>query len=96
MHATEPQGRICPDPTYIPALPTRYVLTDEGRAVLATPVPEQEPAAWVAVRGWCEVCGQALPWVCTWDEPLCSDCVIIVPASNGSSTVVTSPVPVVS
>jgi hypothetical protein len=49
--------------------------------------------AWVAVRGWCEICGQALPWVCTWDEPLCSDCVIVIPADNEAGYIVTAPDP---
>lgn len=49
----------------------------------------EEPVAFVAVRGWCERCGQALPVVCTWDEPLCSDCVIVVPADNPYGYIVT-------
>lgn len=38
--------------------------------------PEFTP---IPVSGWCKQCGNALPWVKTWDEPLCSDCVVIVP-----------------
>jgi hypothetical protein len=59
-----------------------YDLTDAGRAALGVPVSDEEPVAWVAVRGWCEVCSQALPWNCTWTEPLCSACVLI--AGTGS------------
>ncbi|MBL7259163.1 DUF6197 family protein [Paractinoplanes lichenicola] len=72
-----------------------YSLTEAGRRALDAPALLEgvggEPSAWVAVRGWCEVCGKALPWVCTWDEPLCSDCVIVVPADNEYGSTVKAP-----
>jgi hypothetical protein len=40
----------------------------------AQPLPGHAP---ITVPGWCEQCGSVLPWVCTWDQPLCSDCVPI-------------------
>ncbi|WP_127501204.1 DUF6197 family protein [Actinoplanes solisilvae] len=62
--------------------------TETGIAALDTPAPAEEPVAWVAVSGWCEVCGNALPWKRTWNEPLCSACVSVArpdirPSSNG-------------
>ncbi len=38
----------------------------------AQPVPAYAP---ITVPGWCQQCGNVLPWVYTWDEPLCPDCV---------------------
>jgi hypothetical protein len=65
--------------------PYGYALTDKSHKVL------DEPVRFGEVRGWCEQCGQALPWVCTWDESLCSDCVIVVPADNECGYIVTAP-----
>ena len=67
-----------------------YELTETGRAALDTVDSDEEPVAFVAVRGWCEICGRALPWKCAWDEPLCSDCVMVVLAANTPGALVTS------
>jgi hypothetical protein len=55
----------------------RLVVTDAARRELAATEP-------VPVTGWCERCGHALPWGCTWDKPLCSDCV--TPPANEANT----------
>ena len=70
-------------PVNVPAEPDTvgYQLTDAGRAALDT--SGDEPVAWVAVRGWCEICGRALPWKCAWSEPLCQDCAVYLPLQPG-------------
>ena len=95
MHATQPEGGHCPQPAAVEPVLFGTVSRDGMFSLVRRDGSSKYNEPVLTVPGWCDKCGQALPWVRTWDEPLCSDCVTVIPALPGEGVdTITLPIPV--